>query len=220
MKIYPVIHHIDDATTRSEVRLAKSLGADGVFLISHGGGDQLLLDLAWEIKQAHPSSAGFEIGINMLQTDPLEACAGAASCGLDMVWADNMGVSSKGLTLAGTRASKFSKELKLFAGVAFKYQVHEPDPQAAAKEARAAGFIPTTSGEGTGKAADPVKIQKMHDASGGVLAIASGITPENFMTYAPYLSHVLVSTGISVDEHHLDAEKLRNLVAQASRVRG
>ena len=83
------------------------------------------------------------------------------------------------------------------------------------RNALAAGFIPTTSGSGTGSAPDLEKIVAMSRATGGVLAIASGMTPWNVAQYAPYLSHILVATGIALDEHRIDADKLCLLIANA-----
>jgi len=74
-----------------------------------------------------------------------------------------------------------------------------------------AGFIPTTSGSATGKAPQLAKIISM--SQHGVLAVASGMTPDNVSDYAPYLSHILVSTGISLDEYRIDPDKLKRLIS-------
>ena len=64
----------------------------------------------------------------------------------------------------------------------------------------------------TGHAPDPQKIFAMGE--GGALAIASGMTPENVATYAPALTHILVATGVSRTEHHIDPAKLSALIGQ------
>lgn len=210
-KILPVIHHLDRLTTLSEVRVAREGGADGVFLISHHNDDDDLINIAWEAKQVN---AGFPIGLNLLSYTAVNAAPKVLEAGLDMFWADSMGVSSKGLSEAGAILSAFAKahpEIQCFASVAFKYQSIEQDPVAAALAAAAAGFIATTSGAGTGKAPDVDKIKRMGAAC--PLAVASGITPENVADFAPHLSHILVATGISRTEYHIDPAKLQKLIA-------
>ena len=49
---------------------------------------------------------------------------------------------------------------------------------------------------------------------GGALAITSGMTPENVATYAPALTHILVATGVSRTEHHIDPAKLTALIGK------
>lgn len=211
MNILPVIHFLNEATALSEVRLARACGAQGVFLISHRGQDELLVEVARRAKLEHPD---FKVGINLLSRGPLEAIGKALSAELDMVWADDMGVSSRGLTPVGEACAVEAQRgvLALYASVAFKYQPTEGNPSEAARQARMARFVPTTSGEATGHAPSVEKIREMSRAAQGRLAVASGMTPENIATYAPLLSDVLVATGVSLDEHHLDETRLRQLL--------
>lgn len=209
-RVYPVIHFLDSDTTLAEVEVARTCGADGVFLISHALPDRMMLDAAG---RAIRRNEGFPIGINLLSMSCFDACVKALEIGSPMVWADRAGVSSSGVTEDGARVADVlasNPGLQVFAGVAFKYQPTETDPVAAANETRRLGFIPTTSGTGTGKAADLGKIKSM--GAGGQLAIASGITPENVRDYAPYLSHILVATGVSRTEFHIAPPKLLSLI--------
>jgi predicted TIM-barrel enzyme len=140
---------------------------------------------------------------------------------LDYLWGDNCGVSSKGLTTRGEELSAWAKRhpnQRVFASVAFKYQPAEPDPAEAARQALAAGFIPTTSGSATGSPPTLEKIRSMSEAAGGKLAIGSGMTVENVREYIPYVSHILVSTGISQDEHRWDQARMRAFVNEVRRV--
>lgn len=216
MRIYPVIHFLNRELALKQAMLAQQNGADGIFLISHLGDNEELCRVAWEAKQMLPT---FEVGINLLSWSPRRAAEYALLDGLDMVWADDMGVNSQGLTsVEGGWLSAFAGQhphIKLFASVAFKYQPHEPDPALAARNAQAAGFIPTTSGSGTGSAPAVTKIAEMSAAVDGNLAVASGMTPENVAAYAPNLRYILVATGISIDDHRMDADKLRQLIAAA-----
>lgn len=211
-KIFPVIHHIDRLTTLSEVGIARSCGVDGVFLIAHGGEDEELLGVAWEAKQMNKL---FPIGVNLLSKPADLAVILVCQWDLDMVWADSMGVDSSGLTAMGERIQVVAglyPQVLFFASVAFKYQAAELQPVLAAQKARTAGFIPTTSGERTGSAPDLTKIIFMSENSKQTLAVASGMTPENVADFAPHLSHILVSTGVSKDEHHLDPARLSAFV--------
>jgi hypothetical protein len=214
-KILPVIHYLDRETAFAEVGTAVLCGADGVFLISHNGNDEELLDVGVALKKKHP---GFPIGINLLSTGALEAARSATALAFPMFWGDDLGVDSNGVNDAGRQIEAVrhgNPGFQVFASVAFKYRPHEPDPAKAAQNALAAGFIPTTSGSGTGSAPDLEKIVAMSGATGGVLAIASGMTPWNVAQYARYLSHILVATGIALDQHRIDADKLGLLIANS-----
>lgn len=211
--VFPVIHHLNSGISLGQVEVAKRCGADGVFLISHYGKDDEVVSVAADAKKAYPD---FLIGINLLTRLPLDAAYLARDNGLDMVWADDMGVDSKGCTQEAKTLSSFVVEnpgILMFASVAFKYRLPESNPAAAAVNALNAGFFPTTSGSATGHAPDVDKIISMSNATEGILAIASGMTPENVGQYAPYLSHILVSTGISLSECRIDEEKLKKLIA-------
>lgn len=217
LKTYPVIHFLNRQLALSEVGVARDAGADGVFLISHQGDDATLIDVAQQARDAHP---GFPIGINLLSRSAEDAVHATVAHGLPMVWADDMGVSSAGLSQEGVRLAALACSypgLMFFASVAFKYQAPEPRPDEAARQALAAGFLPTTSGAGTGQAPDVGKVASMSAAAGGLLAVASGMTPENIATFAPYLSHCLVATGIGHDEHRIDFEKLVRFIAASRR---
>ena len=217
MRVFPVIHYLDHATALEQVATAKTCGASGVFLTSHHGDDDQLMATAKEAKRLHPE---FAIGVNLLSRSALTAVHLAHKAGLNMVWADNMGVDSSGLNNAGKMLSIFARqhpEIALFASVAFKHQPNDSEPETAARNALAAGFIPTTSGVATGTAPTVSKIFRMYSVVRGTLAIASGMTPENVGSFAPHLSHILVATEVSLDEHHIDPEKLSAFIINASR---
>jgi predicted TIM-barrel enzyme len=210
--VLPVIHHLDADTTLDEILVARACGADGAFLISHDNADAELLEVA---RRAIRESDGFPIGLNLLSVPCTQAVQMAMDVGSMMVWADDMGVDSKGLKSEGLELSALVRAnplLTLFASVAFKYRPHEADPVGAAAHARAAGFVPTTSGDATGHAPAISKIEAM--GAGGALAIASGMTPANVGPYARALTHILVATGVARSEHHIDPSKLRALIDQ------
>lgn len=219
-KILPVVHLLNAEHSRAQAEIALDCGADGVFLISHGGDDKAVLQLAGQLRHrwtGRKSSAGGPawVGVNLLNTSPLAAHEFAAQLHLDGVWLDAPGVNSHGpakqaLKLKDQMASR--PTLAVFGSVAFKYQPDESNPPEAARQAHALGMIATTSGAGTGIPPTVEKIRSMSQATGGVLAIASGMTPENVATFAPLVSHILVSTGVSQDDHTFDTAKLVRLV--------
>lgn len=216
IRILPVVHHLDLALSYDQIALAFEVGADGVFVISHGGDDTELMDVIIEQKKLYSERY---IGVNFLSMhNPVRAYNVAATTGADAVWLDNAGVDStslvQGQLVVDAKRARAGNQ-HIFASVAFKYQAPEPAPAQAALNALYLGFIPTTSGPGTGQAPDVQKIIDMSAATNGILGIASGMTPENVELYAPYLSHILVATGVSQDMHHFDYEKLKVLIAKA-----
>lgn len=218
MKVLPVIHHLDVATSQEQADIAFDAGADGVFVICHGDASESeLAAVAKAIKRKHRSKA---IGLNLLGHSIVSAAHHVKAAGLDMVWGDYCGVSSFGVNGIGEQLAAFAHQnpaIEVFASVAFKYQAEELDPPKAAENALRCGFIPTTSGSGTGVAAPVEKIQAMSVAVGGRLAIASGMNPGNVQLFAPYLSHILVATGVSLDNHHFDFETLCRFIGIARR---
>ena len=213
--VFPVIHVQHAERTMDNAAMAFEAGCDGVFLISMDGHDELLEAQARAVKARWPHNL---VGINFLSHRPEDAIRTCAEAGLDMTWIDNAQVHTEQTLDVAQRVVKELQrhsDHKLFGGVAFKYQLPEPNPGRAAVRAQDLGIIPTTSGVGTGHAADVSKIADMCKAlRGGPLAIASGITPDNVLQYAPYLSHILVATGVSKNEHDFDFELLCQLMGK------
>ena len=221
-KIHAVIHHLNDPTTFEQAEIALRAGADGVFLISHHGKDAALPDLARDVQKLRaPDGRRLRVGINLLRSTPMAAVSLAAIYGLDMAWLDNAGVSGHGTSDVGAalsahvKAMPVDKRPQVFAGVAFKYQAFEPNPPAAARNAAALGFVPTTSGPATGMAPLVDTIETMSKAVSGRLAVASGMDVENVHLFAPHLSHILVASGVSLDTYHFDPERLAEFVRRA-----
>lgn len=213
--VLPVIHYESDKQCMENAELVFSAGCEGVFLIHMNGDNHKLLKVAEDIKIEWPDRL---LGINYLGYTAEKALHFNTKLDVDMTWTDEQLTHS--LNKPWDEAKRVKKFLAksprhlFFIAVAFKYQIKEDHPGYSACMARDMGFIPTTSGTGTGVAADINKIKRMKEdlGSNGSLAIASGITPENVGDFAPYLSHILVSTGISRDFHNFDADKLRSLM--------
>jgi hypothetical protein len=214
-KIFPVIHHHYPSTTLNEADVAFKCGADGVFLISHGGQDNQIVRLAVEIKQKYPN---WLVGVNLLSHRVLDAAWKLVETPINMLWADYAGISSAPVNPEQVTLLKQALDGRLlFAGVAFKGQDPEPNPAVAALNALRQGFIPTTSGERTGVPPTVEKIVHMSLATNGKLAVASGMTLDNVADYSTYLSHILVSTGICDASDAIIANRLKRLIANAKK---
>jgi predicted TIM-barrel enzyme len=213
-KVIPVIHYQSDEQAMRNAERAVDAGCDGVFLIHMDGENELLAPIACSIKSRWTDR--ILVGINYLGVDPAKAALANIANGLDMTWTDVQLTHSSAepwtcAEMIQTALAKTPKHL-LFAGVAFKHQRPEPNPELAARMADKFGFVATTSGSATGVAAEVDKIARLRAALGDApLAIASGVTPDNVHEYAPHLSHILVATGVSETFHEFDYEKLYRL---------
>lgn len=202
--ILPVIHFQDAPLALVNAAMARQSGADGVFLISHHDQDEELPAVAEAIKRSWP---GARVGLNFLSAGLPAAMSAVERYGLDMLWGDRCGVSSRGLDEDGRHLRDWSARnpgVTVYASVAFKYQRPDRDPPEAARQACEAGFLPTTSGAATGSAPSLDKIRPMSEAVCGQLAVASGMTAANVAPFAPLLHSILVSTGVSLDEVRFD----------------
>ncbi|WP_152486667.1 hypothetical protein [Herbaspirillum frisingense] len=212
--ILPVIHHIDFNTSLHQAEIAFKSGADGVFLISHRGDDSHLLRPASAIKSKFKSKL---VGVNFLTRGPLESFRLGRAAEMDMIWSDTPGISSDGISheanIIGQELAQEGTCPQFFASVAFKYQPEEPLPGIAASKAALCRMIPTTSGKETGAAPFLSKIKTMSaNVNHGPLAIASGVSPANVEKFLPFVSHILVATGVSVDEHHFSENLMLELI--------
>ena len=213
--------HVDGSLVglHRELDVVASAGMDGAFLIDHrsGTGFADLLRLAESARASYPDTF---LGVNFLDLHTDEALGVAARHGdvIDAVWADNAeaGDGPEPRQAALRNAERLAGSgVVFFGGVAFKYQRAVDDLAGAARAAAGVVDVVTTSGEATGRAPGYEKIAAMRSAApGSALAVASGITPENAGDYVEFVDAVLVATGISVDEHHLDVDRCRELVRE------
>lgn len=219
--VLPVIHVEALEQARRNAGIAREAGASGVFLINHGMADAALLDIHTAVADEHPD---WWVGVNCLGLTPFEAF-GAVSGRVGGVWVDNAGIeesqteqpyAARVLTMRDARAPA----CLYFGGVAFKYQRPVEDLEAACRVAARFMDVVTTSGPGTGYAADIEKVRRMRLALGGTpLAIASGVTPENVGDYLPHADCFLVATGISSSFTDLDPPRVRALVERVAAFR-
>lgn len=215
--IIPVIHYASDDQALRNAERAFDAGCEGVMLIEMGGLDHLMMQAARGIKARWPEK---RVGLNFLTATEAYQMPSSVVAGFDMTWTDQQLTHSGGPL---TKARYLRDSLKdrpdhqVFCAVAFKYQPIEPYPALAAHVAAELGFIPTTSGPATGSPANTAALASIRTFIGpdAPLAIASGVTPENVGTFDPFVSHALVSTGISASFHEFDPVRLRDLMEAA-----
>lgn len=223
LEIWPVIHLDPNqpALAFQNARIAAENGCDGIFLIQMEGRDESLCRFAKTFKENFPR---LKVGVNHLSLPADESLRLNLEAGLDATWTDAPGIRGTKTTLTGelvkarlAEARGAGKNHLFFGSVAFKYQREEKLPVQAALTAIKYGMIPTTSGAGTGEAAPLAKLQMLRNGIGDApLGIASGITPENITEQAPYLTYILVATGISKDHLTFDEGKTKDLIAAAA----
>lgn len=212
--VLPVIHLLDWEQAKRNVTLARAVGADGVWLISHGEVHPSVV-IEWQ-KHLMESTGWDNIGVNLLGVDTADVFAQADAKGMG-IWADNAGVTDEN-TSDAERINPYRKALVsglYFGGVSFKYQAAVKNLAEVARAATAYVDVITTSGPGTGKAADKAKLATLREAvPNHPIALASGITPENAADYLPYVNALLVATGINRnnDFYNIEGAKLTALV--------
>jgi protein-tyrosine-phosphatase len=155
--------------------------------------------------------------MNCLDLDPTEVF-GEIPGSVNGVWVDHAGIEE------GSRDQVYATEVRdrreesgwqglYFGGVAFKYQRPVEDLARAARIAGGYMDVLTTSGPGTGEAAERTKITGLRSgAPDDALAIASGMTPENVDQYLDLADCFLVASGISESFTELDPVRVSALV--------
>ena len=227
--ILPVIHVLNNDQACANVSVAMSEGAAGVFLINHDFDVDEFLPIIRHVRTQFPS---LWLGINFLGVTakmayPILAELSENGCLVDGYWADDARIDEKSDAKEQHEAREMAKVKRqcdwnglYFGGTAFKKQrpVDEGDYHAAASIASHWMDVVTTSGIATGEEAGTDKVSTFRQGVGEqALALASGISPENIDQYANDLDAILVATGINLanDFYHIDAGKLRDLIAKS-----
>lgn len=212
--ILPVIHIKNGNLALKNAIIAKEAGADGIWIIDHNLKSNSDLSI---LANYIENECKFWVGANYLGLGSNTAFEEAFKMDVRGVWTDNAGIEDDFVS----EEADIVNELRLlakdsclyFGGVAFKYQKPIYDLATVTKVAKGYVDVITTSGSGTGIAADIDKIKTIYEAAEGhPIAIASGITPENVEEYLPYVDAFLVSTGINKDFYNFDEERLKMLV--------
>lgn len=217
--LLPVIHIADDAQALRNAKVAIECGASGIFLICHRDtrGATKLRSAVAAVRQQFPE---LWIGVNILGMGPVEAIK-AIPAQVDGLWVDFIGIEEGRVFPEAEEAQWLRRDMTAayFGSVAFKYQAPVQDLEAMTRRCEAYTDVMTTSGDGTGEAPGVDKIRRMSAAlkekdPTRLLAIASGITPENVDEFLPYADVFLVATGIGLDFHNLDPERTAALAAK------
>ena len=228
--ILPVIHVLDFEQTHRNVEIAVHEGASGVFLINHDFGIDEFLPIIRKIRRNFPNlwfGVNF-LGVGISAALPiLEKLQCEDGCEVDAYWADDAEINEHlseteqpAVKLWQDSMIKSEWEGLYFGGVAFKKQ-RSVDPANFLRAAQIAANsidVTVTSGSATGVAASLEKIRDFRQGcKEAALAVASGITPENFHKYGDLLDAVLVATGINVpgDFYNIDPSRLRRLLDEA-----
>lgn len=179
--LLPVIHPVDPQSAMHSIAVAVRADADGIFLINQGMSSRSVLELATITREAYPD---LWIGMNLLGHSPLSTLDDVEGRDLDAIWED----------LAINEATGPTREDILFRDLPSLLEV-------------VVDFVDvvTTSGPGTGMAADKRKLQGFRALLGDhSLALASGVTVENVEEYLPYVDAYIVGTGIEEELGVLD----------------
>jgi hypothetical protein len=224
--VLPVIHVLDDAQAETNVATALEAGAAGVFLINHDFGIDRFLPIIRHVRRRWP---GLWLGVNFLAVTgrdafPVLGRLAAEGTLVDGYWADDARIDEaraiddqpEAEAIAASGLASGWRGLYV-GGTCFKKQ-REVDPAHYAAAARIAARhmdVVCTSGVATGHAADAGKIATFRAAiGGGVLALASGITPDNAPSYARDVDCFMVATGINRpgDFYTIAPDRLRDLL--------
>lgn len=221
--VLPVIHVLDTKRTSDNITKVIAGGAQGCFLINHDFEKDKLIPILRNIRKMYPS---LWIGVNFLavtgkEAFPILGKLAAEGCLIDAYWADDACIDENGETAQANAIAKARTDSGwdglYFGGTAFKKQ-RKVDPVRYGDAARnACSFMDviTTSGVATGEEADLGKIEIFRKAIGDrPLALASGISPENAMSYRE-VDCFMVATGINKpgNFYDIDLEKLKTLTA-------
>lgn len=208
IEVWPVIHAKDANQVVECAMIARIARCPGVFLISMHGDDESLDKYANLIWREVPY---LRVGVNYITFSPVAALVRSRRIGYDATWTDRQMFTGGTVSQEAYDILAIApKNHKFFTAVSFKGQPNDPSPERSAAVAASCYCTPTTSGTSTGVPPSVEKIKKIREGMSpqAPLAIASGITPENVVEYKPYVSHILVSTGISKSFHEFDLGKL------------
>lgn len=199
-ELIPVIHMINENQVLTNVETCLSCGIEKVFIINHQTTSEELIKCATRVKQTYPR---LWVGINML--DKYVEDAILYEFEFDGLWCD------QSIKLEDYKYRKFKG--MLFTGLAFKYQPQPKDIELACKESILTSDVSTTSGPGTGKAADINKILELRNHLGEhPMAIASGVSVDNIGNYKGVVDYLLVASSITSRSEIIYKDKLLELL--------
>lgn len=197
-------------------------GVRKVMFISHS----MDTDATLRASERAQSAYGLWCGVNLLGLNPDDAVvAFDRDGGPDALWLD--GVPSPEFLDFAERIPSSSwspRPVTFFVGVGFKYQKRgfatlEDEVSAMRPVFDRKGFVSTTSGEATGKAATRSKVEIVSKGS-SLVALASGVTAENLPLYDGLIDYALVASSITGPGEIIEQHKLEELLSVASTLAG
>lgn len=199
-EIIPVIHMVNVNQVLTNVNTCLECGIEKVFLINHQVNSSDLVACAVNTKIKYPN---LWIGVNMLGEKTEDVLF--MNMPIDGIWCD--------ATITPERVKKYRNFKGLFfGGLAFKYQPQPADLKAACEESILATDVSTTSGSGTGRAADVNKIKDIRNYLGNhPMAIASGVSAQNIDNYKDLANYLLVASSITSKSEMIIKDKLIEL---------
>ena len=225
--VLPVIHVLDVGQAKHNLATVVRCGAPGAFLINHDFEISPFLPIIEECRRAYPD---LWLGVNFLGVSgakafPILSDLGEKGVVVDAYWADDAQIDewqkeqTEADSIAAIRESCGWRGM-YFGGTAFKKQRPVEPSKYHEAASLATGYMDavTTSGIATGKSAEIEKVRSFREGvKNHVLAIASGMTPENVGDYMDVADAFLVATGINYpgDFYNLDPHRLRRLLERA-----
>jgi len=198
--------------------IAYQNGAHGVAVVTHFIESTEWLDAIEKIKEKYPYHKAI---LNIIQLDPkliFEAMTLPNTIFPDGIWTDKSDWIKPGNENWADMTLKIQEEMwrewLYFGWLDFKYQgpLAESDYPKAIAQAKKYLDVITTSGPGTGEAADVEKVKKIKNLAWDFpFALASGVDAHNIKGYIEYVDAFIVATGISKDYYNLDPEKVLEL---------
>lgn len=217
--LFAVIHVESHAQCLKNLHLARGCGAGAVFFINHAMSDKELVDIFVRMRgMLEDRNLPMWMGLNLLDAglssrpeDTFRLLPQDAR--VDGVWLDNMNFddtdphheTAMRIQEAHMRfMATGSPNCLLFAPYAFKGQEYVKPSCNSRIAPHIFDFadVLTTSGPGTGHAADPGKITAIRDAIGPdkPMVVASGATPRNLHNYLPAANGFLTFSGIGIED--------------------
>jgi len=223
--VMPVIHVLDEEQTSRNIDIAIEGDVPGVFLINHDFPVDEFLPIVRATRKRYPN---LWMGLNFLAVPgdkafPILAELERDGCRIDAYWADDACIdehANLGSQVAAKRIQQVREQSGwngfYLGGTCFKKQreVSVDDYGVSAELATHFMDAVCTSGVATGREADVNKICTFRTHIGEhVLALASGITPENAHSYSE-VDCFMVATGINAegDFYNIDPQRLTRLM--------
>jgi hypothetical protein len=216
--LLPVIHVKNYEQALSNCKMCFECGVDGVWLINHDCSSLDMIDIIKKIRYTYPTNW---IGANFVDLYPHEVFnrIQKMKLQLDGVWTDNAMINEDSNFQNAAEFVNYSKFANswnglYFGGIAFKYRTEPKSVGKVASIAQTYVDVVTTSGNGNGH---QMPLSKALEISSNVtnapVAVASGITHQNILTYKPYVNCFMVSSCIEEDFYNFDRAKLNSLVS-------